>query len=204
MKNKIVVGQKFGRLTVLFEAYVRNRAKYWFCLCDCGNTKVIRTGNLKSGTSKSCGCLQKELLSEKKATHKMSHSGTYRSWKSMKARCNNPNSPKYKSYGGRGITVCDRWINSFEDFLEDMGERPSRKYSIERKNNNGNYEPENCIWLLKGKQQRNMRTTVFITYNNRTQCRADWAEELGIKHSTLAGRLRRGWNVDKAFNTPVG
>ena len=146
-----ITGQRFGRWLVLGRAPNRKRTTRWFCLCDCGIQRAVVATNLRNGTSRSCGCVNiihghcRNIASR-----------TYKSWAAMKARCNNPNIPDYKEYGGRGITICARWQTSFENFLEDMGERPPRT-SIDLIDNNGNYEPGNCAWKTPKQQANNRR-----------------------------------------------
>lgn len=126
-------------------------------------------------------------------------SPTWISWRAMVERCTNPNASDYHNYGGRGIKVCDRWKGSFESFLEDMGERPKGK-TLDRKEVNGNYTPENCKWSTTKEQSRNRRTTVLITLDNRTQTLGEWAKETGISRHTIQWRLKNGWSVERALN----
>ena len=141
-----LTGQQFGRITVTHRNFERGPGTYWYGLCSCGTQVLATAGDFKSGHSKSCGCLQR--------THGMSHSRTYRSWEAMIQRATNPK-PNYKYWNGRGITVCERW-KKFENFLADMGERPAGK-SIDRVNNDGNYEPGNCRWATQREQRLNSR-----------------------------------------------
>jgi len=130
-------------------------------------------------------------------------SKTYKSWDHMIQRCKNKNTANYHNYGGRGITVCERWLK-FENFLEDMGEKPSPNHQIDRVNNDGNYCPENCKWSTKGEQIRNTRRNRIETYLGATKCRADWAKEYNIPRGVLRGRLDDlGWSLEKALNTSV-
>lgn len=199
-----LTGQRFGRLTVIAKAEDRpTGCSKWLCQCDCGNTSSVGNNALKSGHTKSCGCLCRELASKASKTHGLSGSNTYMTWAGMKARCTNPNNTKYKDYGGRGITVCDRWLNSFENFLEDMGECPEG-LSLDRQNNNGNYEPENCRWATREEQLNNKRTNRFIEFDGRSQTLAQWSNELGVKRTTISERIdRRRWSIEKALTTPI-
>lgn len=150
-------------MTVIEDSGLRtkNGSKKYKCLCECGNYTIVSTANLKNKTTKSCGCYNRELKAERgrKQLYKdgLSNHPLYPTWSSMKARCYNKNNNRYKHYGGRGIKVCDRWKNSFKNFLEDMGEKPSKNHSLDRINVNGNYEPENCKWATGSEQAINKR-----------------------------------------------
>ena len=191
-----LTGRKYGRLTVIrFNDRDKHNNINYLCRCVCGNEKVVTGSHLRSGDVKSCGCWLREF----KAIHGMSRSATYNSWESMMGRCFNENDDRYSSYGGRGITVCDRW-RKFENFLYDMGER-DKWLSLDRIDNDGNYTPENCRWATASEQQRNRRANRLIEYRGETRCVAEWAEYLGINQSTLRKRLDRGKPVDVAFET---
>jgi len=161
MKLKDLTGKRYGRFTVIkiSERDSSGRTK-WICRCDCGCEKIVCGEHLVNGHTKSCGCLRRELLT----IHGKNKSPEYRTWQAMKTRCESKNSTQYLDYGGRGIKVCERWRNSFNDFYEDMGDKPSKEYSIERKNNDGNYEPSNCVWATRSEQRRNQR----ISSRNKT------------------------------------
>lgn len=158
-----LTGKRFGRLTVIKVSGLDKYKKIdWLCSCDCGKETVVSGTSIRRKLTTSCGCYQKEVHKAKVTTHGHSKVGAkspeYKCWSSMKRRCDSPRLKCYRNYGGRGIVVCDRWINSFENFLSDMGERPSPKHSIDRIKVNGNYEPSNCKWSTDGEQEINKRT----------------------------------------------
>jgi len=160
-----ISGQKFGRLIALTATEKRQHSRVvWLCQCDCGEEIEVGAGHLKSGNTKSCGCLRVEspnALKHGYAKHRPGPSSIYIVWVNMKARCLNKNRPHYQDWGGRGVTVCDRWLHSFENFLEDMGERPEGT-SIDRIDNDGNYEPGNCRWATRKQQANNRRRVVSV------------------------------------------
>lgn len=205
-------GNRYGRLAVVCEAAGGKRVM-WLCNCDCGARDVrVQAGDLRSGHTKSCGCLAVEAARRKghaNATHgESSHGGRdasaeYSAWSSMIQRCTNQKGAGYHRYGGRGIAVCDRWRTSYETFLADMGRRPSPQHSVDRKDNDGNYEPGNCRWATVKEQGRNRRTNHTITARGRTATLIEWAELSGIRAGTIYERLRRGWSDERAVFTPV-
>lgn len=154
---KDLTGHQFTRLTVLSRA--KNIGQYvcWNCLCVCGVEVIVRGDSLKAGDTKSCGCFRKEFLVATKTSHGMSDTPEYRAWSALKNRCSNPNDKGFINYGGRGISICDRWINSFANFYADMGNRPSANHSIDRIDNDDHYYPENCKWSTRTQQIRNRR-----------------------------------------------
>ena len=158
MKPGVVkYNEQYGRLTPILNLGSIKGAITWKCKCVCGTEVRVRASHLVSGEVRSCGCLNRDVARETHTTHNMSYSSEYSAWDSMKQRCLNIRNPRYKSYGGRGIIVCERWLSSFENFYEDMGPCLSGKHSLDRINNEGNYEPGNCRWATVSEQNRNRR-----------------------------------------------
>lgn len=189
------INSKFGLLTVLSGAdNDRFGRTQWNCLCDCGKQRVVALFRMTSGHTKSCGCIRKG-----NPTHHMSGTPTHNSWCGMKQRCNYPAHDQYAIYGGRGIKVCDRWNQSFEAFLIDMGEKP-KGMTIERIDTNGNYEPGNCCWATMAQQNRNRRSNINVERDGVTKCIKDWCEELGLDLDRVYGRIRRGATPEDALN----
>lgn len=197
-------GKRFGRLVVTSYAGKRyGRKTSWYCLCDCGTKRTVAGSHLATGHSQSCGCLNRDRTIEANKTHGMRGLPEYGIWSGIVQRCTNMADHAYKNYGGRGITVCQRWRDSFAAFYADMGPRPSDKYLIDRKNNDGDYEKSNCRWATRIEQNRNRRNNHLITFQGETRCTAEWAELRGLKYGTLQKRLRAGWTAERALVTPV-
>lgn len=197
-----LTGQRFGRWVVVGPSHVRVCGKrHWVCRCDCGQSGLVTTGNLHSGTSQSCGCLTAETASRRRK-HGASKTPELSVWRNMIRRCHNPGATNYKDYGGRGIAVCGRWRQSFAAFLADVGPRPSPGHSIDRIDVNGGYEPGNCRWATRQEQARNRRDNVWITWDGVTRCLTEWAEITGLKAKTIEGRLARGVPVRLAMTLP--
>lgn len=195
-----MIGKRFNYLTVIEEvSRIHPKIPRYTCLCDCGNTKVVEGRKLREGTIKSCGCYAKLKTSDRSTKHGMTNSSEYKTWCGMKRRCLNKNDKRYKDYGARNINICDRWIHSFEKFFLDMGSKP-HGYSIERIDNNGNYEPNNCVWMKISDQTKNKRSNILLTYKKQTHILADWSRITGIKAGTIKARLDRGWPVEKALS----
>jgi hypothetical protein len=193
-----LTGRRFGRLVVLAPGARESRGYLWCCRCDCGNVKEIRARSLKSGRSASCGCAAREALIASNTTHGMTRNPLYWRWRAMLDRTTRPSSRAYPNYGGRGITVCDRW-RDFANFHADMGSSFAPGLEIDRIDNDGNYEPGNCRWATRIEQQRNRRNNHRVTWAGRTMTVQDWGEHLGITPNTLLYRLRRGWDIDRAM-----
>lgn len=202
-----LVGEKFGRLNVVRFAGKRINSLgypvwFWECKCDCGNMVFARGTSIACGESKSCGCFQRDDASRVHTIHGLSNSPEYKTWTAIRDRCFNPNTEFWRYYGGRGVKVCDRWMD-FENFFADMGVRPSSKHSIERRNTNGDYEPSNCCWATWVDQSRNRRSNRIITFNGQQKCLAEWSEITGIKTDTIASRIRNGWSPELALTRPA-
>lgn len=193
----------FGQWQVLSYAGTRGPTHYWNCRCSCGVEKEVAGESLKRGLSTCCRTCARRVPMVPQVKHGMIQTITYSSWKAMNQRCHNPRSIRYKDYGGRGITVCPRWRNSFVDFLADMGERPSADHSIDRfPNNNGHYEPGNCRWATRHEQTANMRSNHFITHEGATLHVTEWSRCKSLNVATIRARLRLGWTDSAALDTP--
>ena len=197
------IGQQFGRWTVIHEAKRRDNDRYWRCKCDCGTERDVLLSHLRNGTSRSCGCSNLDRLTKHGAARNGQMTPEYRSWRSMKNRCLDPANPRFYLYGERGISVCERWIHSFINFLVDMGKRPAGT-SIDRINPDGNYEPSNCHWATAKHQQRHLRTNPIIIVKNTAACLSEWAEKVGLPRAVIAMRIHRGWTPAEALGTPAG
>lgn len=195
-KLKDLTGQKFGRLTVLGLApKCINKHTRWFVQCECGEQVIADGQKMKRGEKHSCGCLLPEVMRRIRLKHGRSHTPEHNIWLGMRSRCRPTTTPYCKRlYYDRGIRVCDRW-QVFDNFLEDMGPRPSPNHSIDRIDNDGNYCPENCRWATAAEQTRNTRQNHLITFNGETLCLTDWSLKLGIGIPTLRRRIRTGRSV---------
>lgn len=200
-----LTGQIFGFYSVVSKA----QSDLWDCKCKCGTTRKVRRSDLVKGKTKSCGCRRSAITSKCKTKHGERIGGgkktpEFEAWSGIKKRCYNPKSTSYKNYGGRGIKVCDRWLNSFENFLEDMGRKPDLKHSIERKDFNGDYEPLNCVWASREAQSRNKRTNRFYEYKGERKVAKDWASEYALTESAVKQRLGKlSWPIERALLTPL-
>jgi hypothetical protein len=203
-----LTGMVFGRLTVIrFAGTTDNRISLWECLCVCGNTLITRGARLRVGRTKSCGCLLPR--------HDQALSAEYKVWSGIKDRCLNRNCPSWDSYGGRGIGVCNWWMICFQNFIDDMGPRPSPHHSIERTNNSQGYNcghcndclarnaTANCRWATLTEQNRNKRTTIFMVFDGVSLSLPEWADITGISQMTLRTRKRNGWSDKRALTQRV-
>lgn len=189
------IGEKFSHLTVIARCGSdRFGRSLWRCYCDCGEPRIVALFRLRSGHTKSCGCI-KGRSSHK---HGMARTPTYNTWSAMKARCCNPSNDQFEHYGARGIKVCERWKASFEAFMADMGERPEGM-TIDRIDNDGDYEAGNCRWAPETEQARNRRSTIKVERDGVTKCVKDWCDELGINVDRVYGRIRRGESPERAI-----
>ena len=215
-KAKLIdlTGQVYERLTVIkrVDDYISPSGSHqvqWLCKCKCGKEVIVTGNNLKNGNSKSCGCYNRELLPKINSTHNASNTRLYHIWICMKDRCYNPKNKKYKDYGGRGIIICDEWINDFEAFANwayDNGyiENVSRgECTIDRIDVNGNYCQQNCRWVNQKVQSNNKRNNHYITYNGETHTVTEWNNILGYKKGVLSRRIFSGWSIEDAFTKPV-
>lgn len=200
-------GQKFGRLT-LIERVENNKFNQvqWKCRCDCGKEVIVKAYSLTTGQTKSCGCLKKEqnYINIAKVKHNMTNTRLYNIWRDMKSRCLNPNNKRHKFYFDKGITVCDEWKNDFMNFYNwaiNNGYRDN--LTIDRINNNGNYEPKNCRWATITEQNNNQSNNIRIKYNESEYTLSELSKIYNIKRATLYDRIKRGWTIDEALNRKV-
>lgn len=193
-------GLKFGRLTATrcVGIHPEKRLIMWECICECGTLVTSAASYLVTGNTRSCGCLKMDILKARCLKHGSSRSCEYNIWNMMLQRCNNGKCKDFPAYGGRGIRVCDRW-SKFENFLADMGRRPSTDHSIDRVENDGNYEPSNCKWATMKEQQTHKTTTRLITFNGVTQNLTWWANSTGININTIHRRIKTGWALKDAL-----
>ena len=199
-------GQKFGRLTVVRRAEgdevkpYKSKCAQWLCECECGNTVVVQTGNLKSGNTTSCGCYKRDVTAVVNRTHGKSGTALYNVYVLMKRRCNNPKMSDYKWYGGKGITVCDEWMESFESFYSwALSNGYEKGLTIDRVDPKRNYCPDNCRWITIEDQQSNRSNNRCYTYNGDTLTISEWARRVGLKEATVRHRLDAGWSFEDAI-----
>lgn len=197
-----LIGRKFSRLMVLSRAPNNRRGNTrWNCRCDCGVETTVIGSALRGNWIGSCGCASVDTRTVHGHGRRDNRSSEYNIWRGMVARCRNPKYKKYRYWGGRGISVCDRWL-SFENFYADMGPRPSPEHSIDREDNDGNYEPSNCRWATRAEQARNTSKNRLFEYDGRRISMAEAAEMAGLSYQLLRGRLDNGWSLQRAMSTP--
>lgn len=204
-----LTGERFGRLLVVCKDHIdrvkRGTVVYWLCLCDCGNTAVVRTGSLRSGNTQSCGCLQKDNASEANRIYDHTKQGDrLRSiWYGMRNRCYNETCDSFEYYGARGIRICDEWLD-FDKFYEwAINNGYSDNLTIHRVDNNAGYCPQNCIWATQKEQANNYSRNIFVTFQNETHTVKEWSEKLGMSYHALLSRIKRGWDIERALTEEV-
>ncbi len=203
-----LLGQTFGRLTVISRLPNNGTKPVWLCRCQCGAEKPVDGSGLRSGSTRSCGCLARETTAQKgraTATHGLSKTNEYHIWIGMRARCYVPAADNYKNYGGKGIKVCERWLNSFPNFLSDVGPRPSKRHTLDRKDSKGDYEPGNVCWATSVQQNNNRSSNRMVCYRGETLTLANALRRAGnmVKKNTARLRLEKGWTVEAAVETCV-
>lgn len=207
MRGANLLHQTFGKLTVVsgpipIRTSDGRMCRYWNCVCECGKTKQVASGNLVNGAVLSCGCLRDRLLSLMSMSHGLSGTPEHGVWVRMHRRCYDPKSKDFANYGGRGITVCEQW-RDFTVFLCDLGSRPSPDHSIERIDNSIGYQPGNVKWATRHEQQRNKRTNVRLEFKGQSLVVADWAVKTGLPPTAIYKRIYRGWPVEKVLTEPL-
>lgn len=205
-----ISNQKFGRLTAIRPTIKTHSGWKWLCRCECGTEVSVSKAHLMSGHTKSCGCLLKDLTQEKSAAKGFAKSRLYHVWHGMKRRCEKPSDDAYELYGARGIKVCKEWSEDFLAFREwalSTGydeTAPKTCCTLDRIDNNGNYEPSNCRWVNMKTQSNNRRNNVNVTYQGETLTVAEWSDRTGLRHGTILGRLAKGWTIEDALTTRSG
>ena len=202
-----LTGQKFGKLTVISFSHRENNRTYWKCKCDCGSIKIYRADFLKRSIAPSCGCSRKEKtriicreLGYSRKTHGLCNTRLYKIYHNMKDRCYRKSCKAYKDYGGRGIFICKEWLENFKMFYEwAINNGYEDNLTIDRKDNNLGYSPDNCRWITQKEQCLNRRCNKLINYNNKTQTLKEWADELGLSYIKVWKRIHRGWNFERAI-----
>lgn len=193
-------GERFARM-VLVEPVGKGR---WTARCDCGEIRTLPAYALRSGNTRSCGCLQKERRGAGSLRHGYGRMGTarrseYSAWRNMIGRCYDPKVDRYPEYGGRGITVCDRWRHSFENFIADVGDKPTPEHTLDREDTNGHYEPTNVRWATRTQQSRNRRTARMVQYQGEAMCLSEACERAGVPYSRARHRLKAGRSIEEAL-----
>ena len=198
-RRMVVAGTKYGQLTAVRFLTQCNSNDYWLFQCDCGREKIALTEHGRPRAT-SCGCIGRNKTLKRNTTHGMSGLSEYNIWKSMRKRCNSRKAVNYQRYGGVGITICERWANSFENFLADMGRRPSPKHSLDRfPDRKGNYEPTNCRWATIKQQNNNTNRNFYVTVDGRTMSLMEATELRNVNYSKVYSRLKKGWTIERAL-----
>jgi len=200
----LFTGKVFGRLTVIAEPFIPPNKKFSFapCRCRCGKQKTIRVSDLLRGNTVSCGCRRSEMIGNRSRTHAKTGSRAFELWLRIKSRCFNPRFHQWKDYGGRGITMHPAWRDSFEAFYRDVGD-PPRGQTLDRKNNDGHYEPGNVRFTDRITQANNMRTNRLLTFKGQTKTITQWARHVGVTAATLFKRIEHGWTIERVLTTPT-
>lgn len=202
-RDREEIGLRFGRYVVIGHSSPnKTRNRRVVCRCDCGTVKTVPLTYLRNGRSRSCGCYSRDQLIRRNYRHGQTDTSTYQIWRGMIGRCRARFAKKGERYAARGISVCDRWCD-YENFLADMGERPDAKASLGRIDNDGDYCPENCRRETRTQQNRNTSRNHFIEFQGQRKTLSEWAERLGMHHTAILGRLRRGWTTEEAVSRPV-
>jgi len=199
-----ITGLIFGKLIVIEKISKKmGRDIMWACECECGNIKVVRAADLKNGKTKSCGCIIKKMLLDRNTKHGMSSTRIYEIWQGMIKRCTNKNAQYYHLYGGRGIKVCDRWMD-FKLFYDDTSPTYSEGLSIDRfPDKDGDYEPNNFRWATNEEQSTNKRNNHLLEFNNKNQTISQWSKEVGLCSKLIQSRIKNGWSPEKALTFPI-
>jgi hypothetical protein len=198
-----MIGNRFGWLTVVAFHGQHRSDKLWHAICDCGRHHISHQSRLRSGHTKSCGCLRRSGRAN--LIHGQTGTPEYDAWCAMKARCFDVNNPKFADYGARGIAVCEEWVFDFMAFLTHVGPRPSKRHSLGRQDNDGNYEPGNVRWETPGEQARNKRNNRYLIVSGERKLLSEWARISGISIQHLQSRLRSAkWTPELAVTTPIG
>lgn len=203
-RSENLISKRFGRLTVTGSTS-KNGHGYSVCKCDCGRETIVRNDGLKSGRIVSCGCynMERAKRGENRRTHGLHGTRLYRIWQAMINRCRNESSKCYRNYGGRGIAVCEEWGKSFQSFYDwAMSNGYADNLTIDRIDNNGNYEPNNCRWASYSEQSNNKRTNHLLEYNGEIHSITEWSAIVGISRKILNWRVNHGWSTEKALTTP--
>lgn len=200
ISTESVLSEKYGKLKPLKELRLKNRRAF-YCKCDCGNFKNIFLKYLRNGDTRSCGCINKKETSARFKKHGMSRTNEYNIWLAMISRCENVKNKSFLNYGGRGISVCSSW-KKFENFIKDMGKKPEN-LTLDRIDNDGNYEPNNCRWATRKQQSRNTSRNVYIEYNGENMCVKDWAIKLGVRDKLIHERISYGWPIEKVLSIKI-